>query len=841
MVDTPAIPPYNPSLPDTNITDQVAQGKAQATQSLQTAAENIGVQDAKKILAAANASATAAPNSSTFAQMLTSQGIKFNPVPNPLNTWANYTYHIRFSLTSDQTAYTISTSNPRLDNLPKTVIAESGVTAGFNITSFEIDCMVGPNHLSLNTQNIGWRMTIVEPYGLSLMDKILSAAVTQPVVNYLKAPYFIDVWFNGYDEDGNIQDPNQYYKLYRVAIQNMNAKVTEAGTTYEITGIFDNGIGYSNLRAVPYGTIEIAATTLGEFFTSFKDELNLQWLSLNERNFALSQFDFVLPKTPDMANWKLKPSRMETHNSANADPDIAGYENGKIKIKVTQEGVEQIINSVISLCEDDITGFIQGTRDAATRRQDGTSIEDNAIGKWIMVHSTSVITGYDPMTRDYTYKITYTLVPYDSTRAFGDIDTVQKMEAENAQKKKLNMLIDNNALVKEYDYIYTGLNTEVIRFDIDINNMWAISLPQWEGTQVYDNWTGPPIIDTNTKSYMYNKGMYSKYQQIDEANARLGTIDADIAFANSSYEESLKSADKLAEEKKNLLQTAYNLTHTPGKGPSDQVIFNQANNTSPGGYAVDAVKPSLAAKQEAAKMNYLAKNAAALRYAEDVGVAGSTAEPIPITIRTDNDPQTQNTSQGADSNKAMSNLSNPKAVPSGRGFIGSILGNLFNPSFLLKIQLEIRGDPYWLGQSNIKENEIAASVATSTIQTVDRDYANYLFTDHLFVLSFRTGENYNEETGLMEFTTSQFVNGVYAVLQVTNTFREGKFTQTLIAGKDVFTQKIKTPQKITSNAGEQTNAAGQQINSKMMQAISSTNPITPSTTNIAPPYVAAGA
>jgi hypothetical protein len=48
-------------------------------------------------------------------------------------------------------------------------------------------------------------------------------------------------------------------------------------------------------------------------------------------------------------------------------------------------------------------------------------------------------------------------------------------------------LINTNALVKEYDYIFTGLNTEVINFDISIDSAWQISIPQWSALNTYYN------------------------------------------------------------------------------------------------------------------------------------------------------------------------------------------------------------------------------------------------------------------------------------------------------------------------------------------------------------------
>jgi hypothetical protein len=73
----------------------------------------------------------------------------------------------------------------------------------------------------------------------------------------------------------------------------------------------------------------------------------------------------------------------------------------------------------------------------------------------------------------------------------------------------------------------------------------------------------------------------------------------------------------------------------------------------------------------------------------------------------------------------------------------------------------------------------------------------------MFILWFRTGENYNDQTGLMQFdTASDFYNGAYGVTEVTNSFKQGIFTQTLSAYKDPMAQ-IATSMIVANNPSTQ--------------------------------------
>jgi hypothetical protein len=106
--------------------------------------------------------------------------------------------------------------------------------------------------------------------------------------------------------------------------------------------------------------------------------------------------------------------------------------------------------------------------------------------------------------------------------------------------------------------------------------------------------------------------------------------------------------------------------------------------------------------------------------------------------------------------------------------------------------------------SNVTNNELilkytnnqtaGASGSSSTNQ-----YADYLGGDNSFLLQFKTGIVIDEDTGLAKDDTqggSDFFTGIYMVMDVTNTFSHGKFTQTLHAFKDVLSQN-----PIVNNAG----------------------------------------
>lgn len=749
-----------------------------------------GVSNAIQLIAGQQFSpSTVTDNTDFVRQRLSNLGVNFAPKENPLNAYANYTYHIRWFLTDESTAYNaIDKRNPNADDINKTIIAESGVTAGFNITEFEMENTCGPNARTLNTTSTTWTMTVTEPYGLSLIDKIRATALTQPVINYMRAPYFIDVWFTGYDENGNIVEDKLFYQLFRVTITNMNVDITEGGSRYSISGIFDNDLGFSNQIAIPQGGLTIQATTVGAFFRLLAQKLTEQQQKILKQDFPDVEYYFNVP--PEMQNWTFRQADIPNQDNRNDDMSV-DWTSGTMNITINLGmSIETIVNRVISMCPD-ADPWVKGETSGGRAGSGQAEITTNGFASWVMVHSDVSIIGFNAYTRDYIRKVTYSLVRYRTARTGADAATLSALESKGVQQEKIQFLKNASALEKLYEYIYTGKNTEVIKFDIRVENLWGITLPVWEGVNTYSNYTQGLLKKENAIGDQQREGTYTKNSVLSALQTRINELTREIK------EVDIGPVTNLVEEKAALVKDLTRLaTETNAavyfgnqSAAARELLARTGGQLSPGELTTNA---ALLKNQDVA--SYLSRTSTliasqkALRYAEDVKVVSmKDQDPMPVVIRPDNQPQGQNAALSSDSNKSVASP-NSIGLPSGRTFIGTILGNMFDPSFFNVIDLEIRGDPYWMGQSNIRQNLIASSFGKGNN---DARFANYQVCDHMFVLVFRSGENYNEETGMMEFTeTSDFFNGVYGVLTVKNSFRNGSFTQMLNAAKDIFAQKV---------------------------------------------------
>jgi hypothetical protein len=654
---------------------------------------------------------TPASGSQTFSQTAQQGSLNITQIQNPLNVFANYTYHIRFSLMSEAQSYNQDGTFATMNGASKVIIAESGVTAGFNIIEYEFKNTCAPGNKNLNTTNTTWTMTIVEPYGLSLIDKIISSGAVQL---WNRAPYFIEVWFDGYNVDGTLMSPNQFYTQYRVILSDIAVKITEGGSTYSLTGVFDGDIGHSNEISIPQAQFIFTASNLDNFFTTFAQNLNVQTSTITYKNqsspgptnssvgvpptgvSAIINYGFNLPN--DMKKWTFGTGTVIDQKSQRSF-SMCNSDSGATTF-TTAKGVsmENIINGVIATSPDAIKAWI------STNDSSSSPVLQNGLSTWAMIHPrVKVGPAIEAKSGDYVRSIIYDIIPYKSIIVPTPPNVIQSLQDGGVQATKLNSLSSSGALVKIYDYIYTGLNTEIINLDISINTAFQLSQPQWLALNTYHNFTQGPL---------YGDTLADQVAQTGQINASSG-----------------------------------------GSNPP---------NSSSG--------------------------ISGTVYLEDIPIIGENT--FPLITRPANLPTAPQADRQGDAPKSP-NISTADMIPDSRPYTGDYLRNLFSndPSFM-SIELEIRGDPYWMGTGNVLESQNLAGGNFNSGSGVSGDLrAPYLFSSVMYILSFRTGENYDPSTGIMLFDKTSYVyNGAYSVYEVTNCFKNGNFTQILSSFKDIFSQ-----------------------------------------------------
>lgn len=103
---------------------------------------------------------------------------------------------------------------------------------------------------------------------------------------------------------------------------------------------------------------------------------------------------------------------------------------------------------------------------------------------------------------------------------------------------------------------------------------------------------------------------------------------------------------------------------------------------------------------------------------------------------------------------------------------------------MLSISMEVRGDPYWLGITDLKDNKTNAEANDSV------SMANWPAGSQFFYLKFKMPETYDTSSGLPWRVGRLTFSAIYHVMSVTSVFENGKFTQTISGAYDLTTNGV---------------------------------------------------
>jgi len=401
-----------------------------------------------------------------------------------------------------------------------------------------------------------------------------------------------------------------------------------------------------------------------------------------------------------------------------------------------------------------------------------------------LIHTSVKLIGYNYLINDYVREVTYSFLDYTTIRGYVDKAAIDAAQTIPSQQARLKNFASTGRLHKIYNYIFTGDNIDIIKFDIKLENFWAATQPINDGLNTGGNFSVAPagtgqtvandILSQYKKAQQDVKSIQTKVDGLKADNSPDGKQQLTVA------EQELKKAKDIESK---LLSTENQTTFetrfvSPGSQAEAAILAN------PELLKNDTVRNSITrqlAQQSASRNNK--KD----RYLEDVNPIPSINNPLPLTIFTSSIPINQNNSLGGEQTKDDAGISNSANMPRSRGLLASVINNVTLSPFFLNIDLEIRGDPYWMGLGNIDEDSRVKSMLSGIPMTSPTNGDAFFGNGEVaFLLFFRTGEEPSESSGFVEFDKDSWAfNGIYVVTNVTSKFQNGQFVQILKGIKDV--------------------------------------------------------
>jgi hypothetical protein len=195
----------------------------------------------------------------------------------------------------------------------------------FFIDNLSLQTIVGLNAKSKASNTIDISFTITEPYGLSLLDRLLSACETSEdkSVNYMSQPYLLQIDLLASPTDAEVTatpGSNNVISTKKIAIKllEMKIKPTGSGTTYSCRAMPFNHSAFDTTTASLPVAMSVEAGTVGEFFSSDDDLVKLFTgeIKADEERIEKEIDDWIKKNTIIFANQKPTPEQIENQRKA---------------------------------------------------------------------------------------------------------------------------------------------------------------------------------------------------------------------------------------------------------------------------------------------------------------------------------------------------------------------------------------------------------------------------------------------------------------------------------------------------------------------------------------------
>ena len=712
---------------------------------------------------------------------------------NILHDYDAVTYNFRLSMLSEAGA--VAAQNYILEGnsedkgfkdwdskeFPQVVIAETGSTV-LSINDVQINAVAGPiNNGKRLTGAVDFQMVIQQPLNASFTDILVNAAVSLGLPDGLKASYLLELKFVGRDPKTGaiVQSIPTTARQFLIEIISVEASVDTNGSTYNIraaragdkalrqkTFQTDRPMQLTNIKTVEDLTNKITeAMNLNEI-----DKLAIEKGILDEYYVTLDKFtQEEIGKDPIIDTATLEKP---TTNQSQDDKDDTGLRLFKIPQGTS---IDRILEFGITHSKK-LQSLAKGLKAGA----DPDSSDSKDIDKFVKhIYHVKVDTkniGWDVLRNDYAREYYYTISLFPTIRPeispgiWADQNTVAYEKVISLLKgtRMQNKSRPYKALSKRYDYLFTGLNDKVLRFDIKYNNQFFFALHSYRGLySKLDDTTHVKInksAETLAKFKEQQKEVRNAWRDYVQFKADYITVDPE------SVKDGRGTAwDKFAAARQELL----NLYVEGIENKTFEGDLALAQNLSDVSKAQQLAEIERAVNDDRPASEPIVDPDALKEYAELID-RQTVAKAI------DNNQKSFQIMWGAVPEDFRNKFNSTGETP-GKGHADSVIeASLADfEADLVAMDMDIKGDPFWL------ESERDPAFSSSASYYEGENYLLFRAITSQGEPSLDTGiANPNREG------KEQMLNGVYAVVQILNSFSGGQFTQNIKGVKEAFITDI---------------------------------------------------
>lgn len=687
----------------------------------------------------------------------TGSGTRSLPLPNYLRDYTHYNYIITLAaLTDEELNLPDQTIRQRP---PENIVMRSTGGAGdakaltafeingnkieFFIDDLEVKSVVTSNSRSRHATATQIRFQVTEPFSMGLMPQALElACLNAGQGNYLEAPMALIIEFVGYDEAGNaITIPNTR-RVISCRWVSGSFRAGQSGSVYEMVMVPYNELAYSDVvQNIPVD-IGVSGRTLNEMlqtgFSSLASSMNTHLLTTQENTYVHEQDEYIVvfPKDKASFNQILESGVRDQGATTSGGTDspqfrnfdrFAAYESMRTGLVqslefASREELDEFFadQAGFSLLRSNLSEAIKQYNESDENVNDlgrATIRIDDPLGPGANPYI-STFYELDPETNLFV-RDNITIDPVQRSIKFKQGEKIQRIIEELVCISDAGIDIGPNATPDELGMVpWFRIETQVF----NVNN------PKQESQG-----------GRKPRVYVYRVVPYKVHHSV-------------FAAPNAPYQGYENLAAQAAKE--------YDYIYT---GKNDDVLdFNlEFKNTFYAALSPDGGNNS--------NNNTVQDSASVV----DDGLRGAAAD---VGQGTRGDGATLERDPRGDPNSSTGGIAETAAVRTARRFNDAIVNSNVD---LVVATMQIWGDPFWLADSGMG-NYMAR--ATNLFNVNSDEQADYQNGQNDIIINFRTPVDL-KDNGFYSFP-QEFVNvdnfsGLYMVINVTNFFQQGKFTQEL--------------------------------------------------------------
>src|SRR5574343_187074 len=453
------------------------------------------------------------------------------PLPNPLEPFASYSPVFTFSCLSQQEVNFPDTTYKagKLSNIifrsgggqPDKRIETIFGKFEYYIENMEMSTIMGFNRQTQATNATAISFTVVEPYSMGLfLQSVQIAAKESGYINYVQSPFLLTIEFVGHFDDGTSGIIPNTIRHIPLKLSAVEMTVTESGCTYEVKGYPWNEIALTDNNNLFDSDIAISGETIGEMLQfgerSLQYTVNSRMADIAIRDSGAPIPDEIVILFPKFLNSDAIPIEQEDNGTATVDPKKPEDKNVTLQLTLNRGDNQSLLQdpsamNEIGLSKMGFTALHGGQTDKAkenvvyhpkTGVVDRTKLQINPSSREFMFAQNTSITNAITqviLMSDFGRKISDDRKDSTGMYTWFRIETqVFVMEPNDANLKnsgrppqlivykvvpykvhpmrmaKINTTppgyeeLRKNA-AKEYNYIYTGRNVDVLDFEIKLN------------------------------------------------------------------------------------------------------------------------------------------------------------------------------------------------------------------------------------------------------------------------------------------------------------------------------------------------------------------------------------